>query len=141
MPVKSQGGQARCHRILVDITKQSKKVSFIIYRFTFEAILKEMPKSHIFIIVVMCICSCYAVNYRGQFLFCLSYKKMYMICHKTIGIEMTTLWKSFPYLVNWINHVSQDSQKAEIVFTIFKNVLPICASHHDVIDARSAYFS
>ena len=76
-----------------------------------------------------------------QFLFRLSNKKVYVIRHQAISVEMAALWKCLPHIINRINHIPQDGQKAEIVLTVFKDVLFVSTTHHHMIDAGPTDFS
>ena len=100
-----------------------------------------MSESHIFVIVIMCIGCCYTMDGRCQTLCCFPDQKMHMICHQTIGIDVAAWWKMLPKIINRINYIPQDRQKPEIVFTVFKDVLPVSTSQHDVVDTSSTYFS
>ena len=89
----------------------------------------------------MSISCCNTMDCWSDFVFSLTYEKVNMIRHQTIGIETTARWKALPSIINRINHIPQNSQKADIVLTFLKDFLPVSASHHDVIDTGSTYFS
>jgi len=64
-----------------------------------------------------------------------------MVRHQAISIEMATLRKRFPCIINRIDHIPQDAKKTEVIVAVFKDVLPVSTSHHNMINTRSTYFS
>ena len=82
------------------IAEKFGEIREIVYRLALELLLKKMPHSVVFVIVIIYIGLGYPLHYVANGLSTFLEKEMYMVAHQAIGIDMSSGLKGLTLCVN-----------------------------------------
>ena len=52
-------------------------------------------------------------------------EQMHMVWHEAVGIEGAEWWLAIAQVIEWLQHLLHEGEKADIVFLVFEDILQI----------------
>ena len=119
----------------MNISHKRHEILDIVDWFTEETVLEQMTITFIFAIIVTGICNSYTLDTFSNLFILLSHQQMYMVGHQTVGIESAMRGKNMAIVIMSDYQPIENLEELDVVLIIFKDVLLVDTTKHDMIDA------
>ena len=121
----------------MDIAQQCHEVWHIIYRLALEAVLEQVAGAAVLLVVVDGVHNTQMLDGATYILLIDPQQQVYVVRHQAVGVERAEWWQAVALLVVLLQHLCHATQHPRIVFPIFKNILPVNAAKHHMVDTSA----